>query len=232
VSSRRERTTAAARLAPPRGADDVGSLIRVGVGLLLALAAVGATASVTADAAREASLVIRPGRSIGKFALGMTEQEVRRVAGRPAYVVAQGRASLGQRRVEWQYGAAAQYIVRLVGRPGRMRVTFVSTTLRRERTPQGIGTGSRERALRDAYPEIRCGSLNPPPPPGAPADTNPYAANGRDFTLFSARGTRTIFRTQVTDTRYGVTVEEYLRRAVVVEVVVSVSACRRWRPTC
>jgi hypothetical protein len=140
--------------------------------------------------------------------------------------------SLGQRRVEWQYGTGAEYIVRLVGRPGRMRVTFVSTTRRRERTPQGIGTGSRERALRDAYPGLRCGSLTPPPPPGAPPDQNPYAANGRDCTLFSGGGTRTIFRTQVTDTRYGVTVEEYLRRAVVVEVVVSVGACRRWSPVC
>jgi hypothetical protein len=204
-------------------------LIRVGVLAVLVVAVVGAT---VADAARESSAVIRPGRSIGKFALGMTEQQVRRVAGRPAYVIPRGRASLGQRIVEWQYGRAADYIVRLVGRPGRMRVSFVSTTIRRERTAQGIGTGSRERALRDAYPAIRCGPLNAPSPPGVPPPTNPYVDNGRDCTLFSSSGARTIFRTQVTDTRYGVTAEEYLRRAVVVEVALATRACRRWRTEC
>jgi hypothetical protein len=210
--------------------EDVGILIRI-VGALVGLM-LGAIASATADAAGDSSAVIRPGRSIGKFALGMTEQQVRARAGRPTYVVARGRASFGQRVVEWQYGRAAGYIVRLVGRPGRMRVSLVSTTLRRERTPQRVGTGTLERVLRRTYPAIRCGDLTPPPPPGAPPPTNPYAADSRDCTLFSSSGSRTIFRTGVPDTRYGVTVDEYLRRAVVFEVVVATRACRRWQISC
>jgi hypothetical protein len=204
-------------------------LIRVVVLAVLALAVVGAT---TADAARQSSAVIRPGRSIGKFALGMTEQQVRRVAGRPTYVIPRGRASLGQRIVEWQYGRAAGYILQLVGGPGRMRVAFISTTLRHERTTQGVGTGTRERRLREAYPALRCGPLQTPPPPGAPPQTNPYVDNGRDCTLFASGGSRTIFRTKVVDKRFGITLEEYLSRAVVVEVVVSTRACRRWRLAC
>lgn len=195
----------------------------------LAFAVVGATA---ADAARESGAVIRPGRSIGKFALGMTEQQVRARAGRPRYVIPRGRASFGQRVVEWQYGLAADYVVRLTGRPGRMRVSLVSTILRRERTRQRIGIGSRERTLRAAYPAIRCGTLNPPPPPGFPPDTTPYVHNGRECTLFSGSGARTIFRTEVVDKRFGITLEEYLSRAVVVEVVLATRACRRWSVSC
>jgi hypothetical protein len=192
-------------------------LIRISVGLLLAFAAVGATASPVADAGSESSMVIRPGRSIGKFRLGMTEQQVRRVAGRPTYAVPRGRASFGQRRVDWQYGPGAEYVVRLVGRPGRMLVTSVSTILRRERTPQGIGPGARERSLRRLYPSVRCGDLTPEPL-GPGMRRQPYADNHRACTVFSPRGTRTIFRTAVDD--IGLTVEEYLRRAVVVEVLV------------
>jgi hypothetical protein len=205
-------------------------LIRL-VGALVGLT-LGATASATADGARQSGAVIVPGRSIGKFALGMTEQQVRRAAGRPTYVIPQGRASFGQRVVEWQYGLGADYVVRLVGRPGRMRVSLVSTALRRERTAKRIGPGSRERVLRDAYSAIRCGPLNASPPPGVPQDPTPYVDNGRDCTLFAANGARTIFRTEVVGTRYGVTAEEYLRRATVVEVVLATRACRRWRTEC
>jgi hypothetical protein len=62
-------------------------LIRVAAGLLLALAVAGAAGSAIAEAARDASMVIRPGRAIGTFRLGMTEQQVRRAAGRPTYVI-------------------------------------------------------------------------------------------------------------------------------------------------
>ena len=197
------------------------------VGLLI-----GAAASATADASSQSSTLIRPGRSIGKFALGMSEQQLRRAAGRPSYVIPRGRASLGQRIVEWQYGRGADYVVRLIGRPGRMHVSFVSTTLRRERTPQRIGPGSLERSLRGAYPAIRCGPLEEPPPPGAPPDPTPYVSNDRDCTLFASNGARTIFRSSVTGKRYGVTAEEFLRRATVVEAVLATRACRRWRTEC
>lgn len=203
--------------------------LRLGVALLLGVAAVG---GASADAARESSIVIRPGSSIGKFRLGMTEQELRRVAGRPTYVVQRGRAPFGQGRVEWQYGPGADYIVYLLGRPGRMRVRAVSTWLVRERTPQRVGPGSRERAVRAAYPPLRCGSLaNPPLGPGM--TRHPFVKDQRDCTLFSPHGTRTIFRTEVQP--IAETAAEYRRRAVVTEVVVSRGPCPRrthFRPAC
>jgi hypothetical protein len=201
-------------------------LIRIGVLAVLAFAVVGATA---ADAARESTAVIRPARAIGKFTLGMTEAQVRRAAGRPTYVVPRGRLAFGQRLVEWQYGPTASYIVRLAGRPGRMRVSFVSTILRRERTSQGLGVGTPERALRRAYPTLRCGELRPIYPPGSRLGPAPYVDDNRNCTLFSARGARTIFRARVPD-RGAVTRDQYLRRAVVYEVVVSTGPCRRWQP--
>ena len=124
-------------------------MIRVGVGLLLVLAGILSAASTTSEAARDSSAVIRPGRSIGKFALGMTEQQLRRVAGRPTYVVQPRRGQFARRTVEWQYGAGGDYIVQLAGSPGRMRVNFVSTMLRRERTPRGVGPGTLEGVLRE-----------------------------------------------------------------------------------
>jgi hypothetical protein len=188
-----------------------------------------AAVSVSANAARESSAVIRPGRAIGKFALGMTEQQLRRIAGRPNYVVPRGQLAFGHRLVEWQYGPTASYIVRLAGRPGRMRVSFVSTVLRRERTSQGVGVGTPERALRRAYPTLHCRSLTPSVPPWSRMGPTPYVENARQCTLFSGRGTRTIFRTHVEE-RGAVTRDQFLRRAVVYEVVVSTGPCRRWQP--
>lgn len=176
--------------------------------------------------------MIRPGVSIAKFRLGMTEQQVRRAAGRPTAVVRHPRAAFAQRTVELQYGLGAGYVVQLAGPLGRMRVNFVSTTLRRERTSNGIGTGSLERVLRERYPALRCGPLNAAQPPGTPGDRTPYVDNRRDCTLFSGRGSRTIFRSQVTGKRYGVTAEEFLRRAEVVEIAVSLRPCRRWNASC
>jgi hypothetical protein len=193
---------------------------RIGVCAIVVLAAlVVRFATPTGDAAGESNLVIRTGRAIGKFELGMTQQRLLQVAGRPRYVVQRG-SSFGQRTVEYQYGFGAEFIAILFGRPGRMRVVEVSTTVRRERTPRGIGTGSRESALRRAYPSIRCETLTPPPPPGIPPRNTPYVVHDRDCTLFSGRGARTVFKTAVPDKR-GVTAAQYLRRAVVVEVLVS-----------
>jgi hypothetical protein len=135
------------------------------------------------------------------------------VAGRPRYVVPRG-SSFGRRTVEYQYGVGAEYIVRLFGRPGQMRVTSVSTTLRRERTPQGIGPGSPERTLRRVLRTVRCERLLPT------GLQRQYVDHTRDCTLFSPSGTRTIFRTGV-DSNYGVTAAEFVRKAAVVEVIVS-----------
>jgi hypothetical protein len=181
--------------------------------LVAATAAITAIVTPSAGTAPESTLVIRPGRAIGKFELGMTQQRLLRVAGRPRYVVPRG-SSFGRRTVEWQYGFGAEYIVRLFGRPGQMRVTRVSTTVRRERTPQGIGPGTRERVLRRAYPSIRCERLLPL------GVQRQYVSGRRECTLFSPSGRRTIFRSEFV-TGYGVTAAEFLRNAAVTEVTVA-----------
>jgi hypothetical protein len=134
--------------------------------------------------------------------------------------------------VEWQYGAAGDYIVQLAGSPGRMRVNFVSTMLRRERTPRGVRPGTLERVLRERYPTLRCASLEKPNPPGVPPDRTPYVDGTRDCTLFSASGARTIFRSNVIDRRYPVTADQFLRKAVVVEIMVALRPCRQWSIAC
>jgi hypothetical protein len=52
--------------------------------------------------------------------------------------------------VIWQVG------FRSYSRRGPLRVTRVSTSARSERTPKGIGVGSRARAVAGAYPDATC----------------------------------------------------------------------------
>ena len=125
------------------------------IGTIAALVAVAATAQ--AGARPQSNLLIRPAQGIGKVRLGMTEAQLRRAMGRPRAVVPRG-ASFGLRTVEYQYGFA-QYVVRLFGPRGRLRVTAVGTTLRRERTAKGIGPGSREADVVRAYPGLQCARL-------------------------------------------------------------------------
>ncbi|MDQ3822687.1 MAG: hypothetical protein M3321_05545 [Actinomycetota bacterium] len=188
------------------------------VALVAALVAAG-----TPAAAPQSNLVIRPGHGIGKFRLGMTQAEVRRTAGRPNYVVDRGR-TFGLRRVEYQYGYAADYTVLLVGRPGRMRVTRVSTLARRERTPKGVGPFSTEVALLRAHPAARCTRLRTGTIGGVPY----LATLTRTCTLVTASGRQTIFRTgwAAPDPppgrpRIKPSVENYSRYARISEVVVT-----------
>lgn len=191
--------------------------------VLLAVAPLVAAVAGAASAAPQADLVIRPGQGIGKFRLGMTETEIRRAAGKPRYVVPRGR-TFGVRTVEYQYGLGAEYTVLLVGRPGRARVTRVSTVTRRERTSKGIGPLSTERALLRAYPGARCTPLRT----GTIGGTVYLATLTRTCTLSSASGRRTVFRTgwAAPDPPSGrprirPTLENYSRYARVSEVIVS-----------
>ena len=182
----------------------------------VAVAALAASAGGPAGAASETSRVIRPGLGIGKLRLGMTEGEVRRAMGR-SWAVVPLRAGFGLRSVEFQYDLAA-YTVRLVGAPGRLRAVRITTVVRKERTRKGIGPGSLERALRRAYPQARCSPLRM----AVVASIRFVTTNGRDCTLQTAAGRRTIFRTSVSlTTRETLTIAKFLRRARVDEVVVT-----------
>jgi hypothetical protein len=46
--------------------------------------------------------------------------------------------------------------VTLRGPRGAVRVSLIGTISRRQRTPEGLGIGSAERRLREAYPALRC----------------------------------------------------------------------------
>jgi hypothetical protein len=186
--------------------------------------ALAAAVAATTSAAPASDLVIRPGQGIGKFQLGMTEAELRRAVGRPRYVVPRA-PTFGLRTVEYQYGLGAEYIAILVGRPGRLRVTRISTILRRERTPRGIGPGSLERTLLRAHPGSRCTPLRMESYKGI---YQYLATLSRTCTLVTASGRRTIFRTAWAQParRPGqptirANIPNYLRYARVAEVIVA-----------
>jgi hypothetical protein len=190
----------------------------------LALLAAAAVAAGTAAAANESNLVIRPGQAIGKFRLGMTEVALRRAVGRPRFVVHRA-PTFGLRRVEYQYGLGAEYIATLVGRPGRLRVTRVSTIALRERTPRGIGPGSLERELRRAHPGVQCTPLRMKTwPNGLSFLERP----NRTCTLIAPSGRRTIFETRIAKTPAGdwpkSNIPNFLRYARVTEVLVTAPA--------
>jgi hypothetical protein len=101
-----------------------------------------------------ADSAIRPGTGIGPIRLGMTEQQVRRALGRPNTV---HRSRAGRIYiVSLNYYMRGEYRVTLRGRRGAVRVSLVGTNSRRQRTSGGIGIGSSERSLREAYPNMRC----------------------------------------------------------------------------
>jgi hypothetical protein len=122
----------------------------------LLLAAVAALLLVPAAGGSQA--LIRPGKSIAGVALGMSEADVRAKLGRPTHTIRR-RAGFGRVEVELQFDDA-DYTVRLTGRRGALRAVAVTTILRRERTPDGLGVGTSESVLlRRLGRSIRCEAL-------------------------------------------------------------------------
>jgi hypothetical protein len=134
----------------------VGSSRARRTGRLAVLAVLIAAAGVAAASAEGA---IRLHSGIGRVSLGMSEAQVRAVLGRPDSV---RRARAGATRIlVLDYTMTGAFRVTLRGPLGALRATTVVTRSRRERTPAGVGVGSRERALRAAYPSIRCRDVRP-----------------------------------------------------------------------
>ena len=126
----------------------------------LAVAAAASTALVAASAegAPKRDLLIVPGQQIGKVRIGMSFAQVRRALGRPTGVNKRTRLGFTQYvEYDWGYG---RWTVGLSGRSGAMRVSLVATTLRRERTREGAGVGTRIRRVASVYRNrgIRCDS--------------------------------------------------------------------------
>ena len=127
-------------------------MTRTGLAGLAVLAVLGAG---SAAAAPERDAVVRPGRGIGKVTLGMTQAQVRAALGGRGLVAKRRNVGFGQVYVEleWAYGA---WNVGFEGRPGSLRAVMVGTTLRRQRTPHGLGLGSRAREILRVYPAATC----------------------------------------------------------------------------
>jgi hypothetical protein len=123
-------------------------------------------------AAPAADALIRPGKGIGKLELRMTERQVRAAMGAPQAVVRK-RVGFGRVSLELQF-QDAHWTVRLVGRPGALRVVAVTTMVRSERTREGFGVGTREQTLRRRYGRARR-SVRPATSPGS---RNGFARRG------------------------------------------------------
>jgi hypothetical protein len=145
----------------------VGAVVartRLGGVLLAATAALALSQAV--GAAPERNEAIRMGMGIGKIQRGMTLPAVRRALGGP-HVAVYRRDNFGARGryielgwelpgrtswdpITWQVG------FRSTSRRGPLRVTRVATSARSQRTPRGLGVGSRARDIKRAYPDATC----------------------------------------------------------------------------
>jgi hypothetical protein len=125
--------------------------------LVTAVGLLAATAAVPASARNE---LITPGVGIGPIKLGMTVAQVRKALGRPVYTRGTDKG-FGRLLIEYSYWTDG-YTVYLLRAGGKTRVVSVETTLRAQKTRQGLGVGSTERQLRRVYRGLRCKEVFPP----------------------------------------------------------------------
>jgi hypothetical protein len=125
----------------------------VGLAVAMALAA-----SALASPVRDGR--IRHGGGVGPVQLGMTYGQLRKALGGPQAV--NGRLTLGRLRyVEfaWDFG---WWKVALAGHPGKLRVAFIETQNRKDRTRDGLGVGTWESDLRRDLRPLRCQRVRRP----------------------------------------------------------------------
>jgi hypothetical protein len=171
--------------------------------------------AASAGASTQRDALIRPGVGIGKVKLGMTLAQVRAAWGRPqAHTVET--LPRGGRTIELQYNFGA-YTATLTGRPGRETVSSISTTLRKEKTRQGMGPGALERRVQRVYRgEVRCERLDVWNPPRSPYPL--LASNRRECVLGAPDGPQTVFVSRMR--RHSFLPEHWSGSAYVVEVVI------------
>ena len=124
--------------------------------VVLAAAVLSLTLAVSGAAAaqRPAQLIV-PGESIGPVRLGMTIAQVKRALGKPVALVRRIEHAFGGEYVELQWGQA-RWTVGLRSDRGTLRVVRIATTVNGQRTRDGIGPGSKPRAVLRAFPLSGC----------------------------------------------------------------------------
>jgi hypothetical protein len=122
-------------------------------------AAVVLTSAVLAGGAAAGEATIVPGVGMGKIRIGMTLSQVRRILGSDSVVNARSKVGhtpyldLGWESSTWGVGFLKQQ--------GTYRVAQVETTLRSERTREGLGVGSSFKEVARAYAQAICGYYYP-----------------------------------------------------------------------
>jgi hypothetical protein len=131
--------------------------------LVVSVLVVAAAVATPAGGERQAGLLVRHGESIGKVKLGMTLLQVRHMLGRERAV--NKRERRGTRgfgftylELDWDYGWWTVGFMRSP-RGGVYRVVSIETLQRGQRTPEGLGVGSRESGLQRRLAHLRCRSV-------------------------------------------------------------------------
>ena len=129
------------------------------------LAAIGLVAALVAasptSARPESDLLVRHGQGIGKLQLGMKLAQVKRLLGAPRAENKREQRTRGHTYLEldWEY---ARWTVGFLRAPrGTYRAVSIGTVLKGQRTPEGLGVGSRERELGRRLDGLRCWRVRP-----------------------------------------------------------------------
>jgi hypothetical protein len=117
-----------------------------------------AVAILAAPASATESTIV-PGVGIGKIRMGMTLAQVERVFGKDA-IVNSRRNVAGTQYVEYGWNFST-WSVGFLQSGATLKATQVATTLRGQRTSDGIGVGSTFKAVARAYPRAICASYYP-----------------------------------------------------------------------
>ena len=107
---------------------------------LVALCSLVAASAATAANAPDVQERIVPGQAIGKVRIGMTLVQVRRALGPPEGVVERAKRPFGREWVEYSWNFT-EWRIGFNVENGVQRVTSIRSTVRTERTREGIGPG-------------------------------------------------------------------------------------------
>ncbi len=157
---------------------------RLGV---LAAVLVATLAAAPAQSAPESSLVIVPGKQIGKVRIGMTFAQVKAALGKPTVVNRRQRTGF-TRYVEYDWGWG-RWTVGFSGRGANLRVSLIGTTLRRERTRDGVGVGTSAQRMRSALRDdgLNCSVMPADTKTELPHPVCRLGTRARGLTFFQTR---------------------------------------------